>query len=143
MDRYTVYETDNGRYSVRPIDWEGIWDKKGRIQENGLNHTGIFPEKEDAEFFCKAKNAEEQGKLLILPCKPGDILYETQFNKRKWEIFPFKVNYFEVMKSHGKTRIEIHFEGTQGYALCDKNGNLDEGWYLTEQEANEALEGMK
>lgn len=82
---------------------------------------------------------EEKGKLLKLPCKPGDILYETQFNNRKWEISSFKVSWFEIMKSHGKRRIEIHFEETQGYALCDGNGNLDEGWYLTEQEAEEAL----
>lgn len=89
------------------------------------------------------EDAEEQGKLLILPCNPGDILYETQFINRKWEIFVFNVNYFEVMKSRGKTRVEIHFEGTEGYALCDENGNLDEGWYFSEQEARGALEGMK
>lgn len=95
--------------------------------------------KEVEEYYIK----KEQGKIVELPCKLGDVLYETQFVNRKWEIFPFKVNYFEVMKSHGKTRVEIHFEGTEGYALCDENGNLDEEWYFSEQEARGALEGMK
>lgn len=75
MNRFIIYKTDHGRYSVRPIDWEGIWDKYGRIQENGLNHIAIFSDKEDAEFFVKAKEADEQGKMLILPCKPGDTVY--------------------------------------------------------------------
>lgn len=75
MEKLTVFQTDKGRYSVRPIDWEGIWDKQGRIQESGIHHIAIFEEKEEAEFFAKTKNMEEQGKLLILPCKPGDTVY--------------------------------------------------------------------
>lgn len=75
MERLTVFQTDKGRYSVRPIDWEGIWDKQGRIQETGIHHIAIFDEKEEAEFFAKTKDMEEQGKLLILPCKLGDTVH--------------------------------------------------------------------
>lgn len=58
MERLTVFLTNKGRYSVRPIGWAGIWDKYGRIQESGFNHIGIFSEKKDAEFFVKMKNLE-------------------------------------------------------------------------------------
>lgn len=124
MERLTVCLTDKGRYSVRPIDWEGIWDKAGRIQETGFNHIGIFAEKEDAEFFAKTKKLEEDGKLIALPCKPGDTVYFlVNDGVNKPYIKPWKVRTIsfcvEVIPKIGKTV------------------------FLTEQEALEVLEEMK
>lgn len=75
METLTVYKTNRGRYAVRPAEWSVIFNKYGRIQEDGFNHIAIFENKEDADFFVKAKEAEEHGKLLKLPCKPGDTVY--------------------------------------------------------------------
>lgn len=69
MDKLIVYETDRGRYAVRPMSWAGIWNEKGQIRES-LNHSALFIEKEDAEKFVEWKNAEEQGSLLKLPDIP-------------------------------------------------------------------------
>ena len=76
MERLIVYETDKGNYAVRPEHWAGIIDKNWRIKECGLNHTAIFHYKKDAEWYADAKNAEEQGLLLRLPCKIGSTLYD-------------------------------------------------------------------
>lgn len=118
MERLTVCLTDKGRYSVRPIDWEGIWDKAGRIQEAGFNHIGIFAEKEDAEFFAKTKKLEEDGKLLALPCKPGDTVYVLRKSRDG-----LKVDKKEFM-----------------YGMLGMIGGTV---FLTEKEALEALEGIK
>ena len=70
MDKLIICETDRGRYAVRPMSWAGIWNEKGQIRES-LNHLALFVEKEDAEKFVGWKEAEEQGKLLKLPCAVG------------------------------------------------------------------------
>ena len=74
MDKLIICETDRGRYVVRPMSWAGIWNEKGQIKES-LNHLALFIKKEDAEKFVEWKNAEEQNRLLKLPCAVGDTVY--------------------------------------------------------------------
>lgn len=74
MERLIICETYRRRYAVIPMSWAGIWNKKGQIKES-LNHLALFIEKEDAEKFVEWKKAEEQGKLLALPCAVGDTVY--------------------------------------------------------------------
>ena len=74
MEKLIICETDRRRYSVRPMSWAGIWNEKGQIKES-LNHLALFIEKEDAEKFVDWKEAEEQNKLLKLPCAVGDTVY--------------------------------------------------------------------
>lgn len=128
MERLTVFRTDKGRYSVRPIDFEGIWDKQGRIQEKGFNHTGIFQEREDAEFFARTKNLEEEGKLLKLPCKPGDTVYICKGIATFGEIGDKSKVTYRVDK--------LKFD----YWMIPYFGK---NVFLTEQEAKEALERME
>lgn len=74
MDKLVICETDRKRYAVRPTSWVGIWNEKGQIEES-LNHLALFTEKEDAEKFVEWKVAEEQNRLLKLPCAVGDTVY--------------------------------------------------------------------
>ena len=60
---YITCKTDRGRHAVRPIDWAGIFDKDGNIQENGLNHTAIFLDDNDAQWYTKILNAIERKEL--------------------------------------------------------------------------------
>lgn len=105
MGELAVFKTNKGRYSVRPIEWEGIWDKYGRIQETGLNHIAIFSEKEDAEFFVKSKEAEEQGKYIkpvyfdIIEEIPDYFCNIPKKSKRKIE---------ELMKDYGYGEDEFY-----------------------------------
>lgn len=143
MERLTVFQTDKGRYSVRPIDWEGIWDKQGRIQESGIHHIAIFEEKEDAEFFAKTKNAEEQGKLLILPCKPGDTVY-TNFSVQGWYMRkdkrPYKaiVTYVGLSENPDFNCFNVLYG--EGKMWQFKFSDIGKTVFMTEQESMEALE---
>lgn len=144
MDRFTVYKTDKGRYAVRPIDWAGIWDKDWNIKENGINHTAIFAEKEDAEFFARTKNAEEQGKLLILPCKPGDtvwILYQTIVDKLIGEYSILK-GFIQELAIENSNNLRIKVDTPYGVMCFDKY-DMGKTVFLTEQEAKEALKGIQ
>ena len=80
MDKLIICETDKGRYAVRPMNWAGIWNEKGQIKES-LNHLALFIKKEDAEKFAEWKNAEEQERLLKLPCAVGDIIWDIDFGR--------------------------------------------------------------
>lgn len=87
MDKLIICETDRGRYVVRPMSWAGIWNEKGQIKES-LNHLALFIKKEDAEKFAEWKNAEEQGRLLKLPCAVGDTVYAycSEFGILEYEV---------------------------------------------------------
>lgn len=84
------------------------------------------------------RDAEEQGLLLRLPCKVGDVLWCTDNKKtesfivKEFKICAYKIN-----------RVEIYFENASGFGLCLFDGTLDEGWFLTKEEAEQALARMK
>ena len=86
------------------------------------------------------EDLEEQGLLLKLPCKVGYTLWEVDCCGRNKSINSFTVNDFKIYDSK---RIEIYFANATGFALCDFNGNLDEGWFLTKAEAEKALAEME
>ena len=58
LKQLIIYKTDGGRYAVRPMNWAGAWDEKGRIKES-LNHLALFIEKEDAEKEDNEKEDNE------------------------------------------------------------------------------------
>lgn len=82
------------------------------------------------------ERAEEQGLLVRLPCKVGDTLYCIDNGIVELLI----VNSFKI---YNFNRIEIDFENASGFALCTFSGELDEGYFLTYEEAAKKLEEMK
>lgn len=88
--------------------------------------------------LCDYEDAEEQGLLLRLPCKVGDVLWCTDNKKtesfivKEFKICAYKIN-----------RVEIYFENASGFGLCLFDGTLDEGWFLTKEEAEQALARME
>lgn len=50
-----VYPFEKGGYAVRPMNWACICDKDGRL-EVGCRVTALFPEKSDAEEYCRICN---------------------------------------------------------------------------------------
>lgn len=95
----------------------------------------------DKKLYDKLKeyeDLEEQGLLLKLPCKVGDVL----FNIENGEIESFVVEEFRIC-TYKINRIEIYFENASGFGLCLFDGTLDEGWYKTLAEAEKALAEME
>ena len=60
---YITCQTDKGRFAIRPIDWAGIFNENGHIHENGLNHTAIFLDNNDAQWYTEILNAMENKNL--------------------------------------------------------------------------------
>jgi hypothetical protein len=93
--------------------------------------------------FADYEDAEEQGLLLKLPCKVGDILYIIQkVSRGKYEITNGIVKSF-IYQAYVIPRIEIYFENLNGFETCFLNGELNEGVFLTKSEAEQALAKMK
>ena len=84
------------------------------------------------------EDLEEQGLLLKLPCKVGDTLWCTD-NKK---VEAFIVKEFKIC-AYRFDRIEIYFEDASGFGVCLFDGTLDEGWFLTKEEAEQELKRME
>lgn len=82
------------------------------------------------------EDLEEQGLLVRLPCKVGDTLYCIDNEIVELLI----VNSFRI---YNFNRIEIDFENASGFTLCTFSGELDEGYFLTREEAEKKLEDIQ
>ena len=69
---------------------------------------------------------------MRLPCKVGDTLWH--YEKGMQEPIPHEVKEF-IVRKYRFNRIEIYLYGFGGFTVCDFEGNLDEGWFLTHEEA--------
>ena len=88
--------------------------------------------------FNQYRKLEEQGLLLKLPCKVGDVLW----NIENGEVESFVVEEFRIC-TYKIDRIEIYFENASGFGLCLFDGTLDEGWYKTLEEAEAKLKELE
>ena len=141
MDKLIICKTDRGRYAVRPMSWAGIWNEKGKIKES-LNHLALFIEKEDAEKFVEWKEAEEQGRLLKLPCKVGDAVY--RINKvAEQPIIPLQVMNFKIFNNNlvESFKMECVDEWDGGYKY--RKTDIGRDVFLTRQEAEDKLAEME
>ena len=82
------------------------------------------------------KDLEEQGLLVRLPVKIGDTVYCIDNGIIELLI----VNSFRI---YNFNRVEIDFENASGFTLCTFSGELDDGYFLTREEAEKKLEDMK
>lgn len=87
-------------------------------------------------------NLEEQGLLLRLPCKVGDIIYEVSYENREFVIKEHIVKEF-VYRKYRFPRIEIYCENENGFLACNSVGKLDECLFLTQSEAEQKLKEME
>ena len=104
----------------------------------------------EADYMCKLadyEDLEEQGLLLRLPCKVGDVIYKI----------PSKVNYdLNIVNKHPENNrvyeqpvYSIQMWNNYTYVLntcdgldCVRSDSFKETWFLTREEAEKALEEM-
>lgn len=107
---------------------------------------------EVASALEEYEDMEEQGKMLILPCKPGDKIYEigrrlsTCKYGERWGLnceygCPYD-NYSEKCDCKLEYYIKPQFINSFVDVVCIM-GSVGKTVFLTEQEAEKALEGMK
>ena len=83
------------------------------------------------------EDAEEQGRIIVLPCKVGDVVYSV-FNGKAREL---KVISYSVLNSTAGNYRNTHSVNSRGavlsYELCDFGKTV----FLTREEAERALTG--
>lgn len=105
--------------------------------ENSYEYKGLL-----LETLGKYEDSEEQGLLLRLPCKVGDILYFAHHDR---VIFSevLSVKYHVEAENHGifiRERLTIDVEGISAEIdFCDIGKNV----FLTREEAKAKLKEME
>ena len=94
------------------------------------------------EKLADYEDAEEQGRLVILPCKIGDTIYEVSYENREFVIKEHIVKEF-IYRTYRFARIEIYCENENGFLVCNNIGKLDECLFLTQAEAEQKLKEME
>ena len=94
------------------------------------------------EKLADYEDAEEQGRLVILPCKIGDTIYEVSYENREFVIKEHIVKEF-IYRTYRFPRIEIYCENENGFLVCNNIGKLDECLFLTQAEAEAKLKELR
>ena len=89
------------------------------------------------EKLAEYEDLEEQGKLIKLPCKVGDIVYKV--NKASKKVSQHRVIKFEIEKEDLYYTMQIWFEN---YNFCFLN-HFGETVFLTKSEAEQKLKKME
>ena len=120
-----------------------------RLTRRSANGTGVYvtPSGEPVKWEDNYHNVlqklaeyvdlEEQGKLIKLPCKVGDIVYKV--NKASKKVSQHRVIKFEIEKEDLYYTMQIWFEN---YNFCFLN-HFGETVFLTRSEAEQKLKEME
>lgn len=131
MERLTDYSDDECTYII------GVGDKTcEEFCKNAVDGCKNCYIQQVFKKLADYEDLEEQGLFVRLPCKVGDVLYCIDNGIVELLI----VNSFGI---YNFNRIEIDFENASGFTLCTFSGELDEGYFLTREEAEKKLDEMK
>ena len=91
--------------------------------------------------LAEYETAEEEGRLMVLPCKVGDALF--CFSRRK--IYPFKVRCIRIYEE--RVEIELRYAGDEEnlkfWHITIMEQDVGSKLFLTREEAGKALEEME
>ncbi len=117
-----------------------------------LAGTGMNIEVEDLKHIQNLIDAEEQGLLLKLPCKVGDVVYfvERKYDRANKDFVSFvHSGYVKAIKfSSRPTKVTIEYEDVDDSCGRCKGkdihaSNIGKAVFLTKAEAEKALEEME
>ena len=83
------------------------------------------------------EDMEEQGRLVVLPCKVGDVLYDIMFGEVKEKT----VVSIAALLSRSVNRITVHASNERGAITEVDMRAIGKTVFLTSEEAERALEG--
>jgi hypothetical protein len=136
---------------------DAFWQKGAvmeRLTRRSANGTGVYatPSGEPVKWENNRHNVlqkladyedlEEQGRLIKLPCKVGDTVYEIHYTNRQYVILSHVVSKFVIIP-YRFPRVEIYFENENGFSTSDLLGQLNEDLFLTRVEAEAKLEELR
>lgn len=118
------------------VFWARVHEKLARYEDSGL-------EPEEVERYAKA---EKEGRLVVLPCKVGDeVYYHFQFKNKR--ILPFtrkaKVKRICCKRKSVDVDVELMDAKESGIMKTFHAEDFGKTVFLTKEDAEKALEGMK
>lgn len=107
----------------------------GRLTEWRNGHGAIVNNRENyIDKLARYEDAEEQGRLTVLPCKVWDAVYYIDGGKS----YKAKAVTFKIGESGVRVYCKRNFMGYIGF-----EGIYGKTVFLSREEAEKALEGMK
>lgn len=83
MKRLTIRNSDGSVSQPTDLNWAAALEKLAAYEDTWLEPEEVLTALEMADLFATLRKlneyqeAEAEGRLLILPCKVGDVLYEV------------------------------------------------------------------
>lgn len=96
----------------------------------------------DVDKWREYKAFKKDGRLIKLPCKIGDTIYEMHYTNRQYVICSHIVSKFVIMP-YRFPRVEIYFENENGFSTSDFEGRVNEDLFLTRDEAEARLKELR
>lgn len=85
--------------------------------------------------LAEYEDAEEQGLLLKLPCKVGDVIYQVNSDVDEYAISEISIREDKVLITAENLE--------EGLGFCFDANRIGKKYFLTEEEAEQALAKMK
>ena len=131
MERLTTRNIAGVAVYKHPLECERCGDTIWRLPDCGNGSP--------TEKLADYEDAEEQGLLLRLPCKVGDILYIISRNN---EIIPLNVYGIDIRKDDFTLLVKNEkYSGYSMLSLLGKYQSVD--WFITKEEAERKLKEME
>ena len=116
------------------LTFEGNFCDIAVCRENPCPYNGMCSQRQTWERLKKYEDAEENGLLVVMPCKVGDSIYIPDLEKK----IPVKVRVQGISISVSGRTI-LHFGG---YPVeCAWGDGCGKDWFLTREEAEAAMKG--
>lgn len=95
---------------------------------------------EAAEKVSKYETAEEEGRLVVLPCKVGDTVYVIEND----HIEVFEVNEIELKPNvFGNVTYYLEKPSRRGCLYKYYDNELGDKWFISREESEKALKEME
>ena len=124
MERYTYF--DGGKWRMRVGDAEYSGKETERLA--AYEETGLEPE--------ELAQAEKKGRLVVLPCKVGDKLYDITLG----EVREKTVISLSMLLSKSVNHLVIHAENFRNAVTSYELQDIGKTVFLTREAAEAALE---
>ncbi len=113
------------------------WVSKDKL--TGKYCRGVFEATACVEKLAEYENAEEEGRLVVLPCKVGDVLYKPT----RSFVSEYKVRFIEVSSCNCLFLHTSVVKGINDSGETFKEDDIGKTVFLTKEEAEKALKEME
>ena len=125
------------RFTERDAEGRAYWNVKNGVSWSDIIYGNAI------DKLCAYEDAEEQGRLIVLPCKVGDTVYFSEYGRydsaiiEKITVDETGICFEWVQYEYGVDITEVWDDGYFDY------DDIGKTVFLTSEEAEAALEKMQ